>query len=65
MDYLVNLFHKYIFNQSKVPSMDNTYLVKYVRDTYRVNLQDKLTYEHPLVINDKEWKDSMDDEKEK
>jgi hypothetical protein len=37
------------FNQNKILSMDGNYL-KYLRDTYRVNLQDKPRYVNPSII---------------
>jgi hypothetical protein len=62
LNHLVDLFGD-VFNQSKILSMVSNYL-KYVRDTYRVNLEDNPKYECPLIIPKREWRDLIEVVKE-
>jgi hypothetical protein len=52
------------FNKIRVTSMDGTYL-KYVRDQYRVHLKTNPVYKHPSMIFEVEWKNLLEDAKEK
>jgi hypothetical protein len=63
IDHVVNLFVD-SFKKIGVTSLVSTYL-KYVRDQYRVHLQTNPRYEHPLTILKIEWKNILEDEKEK
>ena len=61
---LVGLFGEGSFNKYGVSSKASAYL-KYMRDKYRVHLQQKPKYEHPQMIPKREWKALQDDAKEK
>jgi hypothetical protein len=63
IDHLVGLFGD-SFNKIGVTSLAGTYL-KYVRDQYRVHLQTNPRYEHPPMIPEIEWKNLLEDAKEK
>ena len=63
MDYMVGLFGE-AFNQTRVIYMANMYS-KYMRDKYKVHLQKKPTYELPLMSLEREWKNLLDDSKDK
>ena len=60
---MVNLFGN-AFNKIGVTLAVGLNL-KYVRDRNRVNLQNKIKYECPLMVLEKEWKALMDDAKKK
>jgi len=63
IDHSVILFGESL-NKSGVTSLVGTYL-KYVRDQYRIHLQNKSKYEHPTMIPKSEWNNLLDDSKEK
>jgi hypothetical protein len=63
IEHLVGLFGE-TFNKSGVTSLACTYL-KYVRDQYRVHLQKNPRYEHPPMFPKSEWKNLLEDAKEK
>jgi hypothetical protein len=63
IDHLVDLFGE-SFNKIGVTSLDNTYL-KYVTDQYRVHLQINTRYECPSMISESEWKNLLEDAKDK
>ena len=63
IDHLVSLFGD-SFNKIGVTSLVGTYL-KYVRDQCRDNLQTNPRYECPLMILEVEWKNILEDEKDK
>jgi hypothetical protein len=63
IDHLVDLLGD-SFNKIGVTSLADTYL-KYVRDQYRVHLQTNPRYEDPPMIQEIEWKNILEDAKEK
>ena len=63
IDHLVGLFGD-SFNKIGVTSLADTYL-KYVRGQYRVHLKKNPRYEHPPMIPKVEWKNLLEDAKEK
>jgi hypothetical protein len=63
IDHLVILFG-YSFNKIGVASLLLTYL-KYLRDQYRVHLKKNPRYECPSMIPKSEWKNLLEDVKEK
>ena len=64
MDYLEGLFGVDTFNTKVVTSVASEYL-KYTRDVYRRNLARNPRYERPPSIPEREWKEIIDDAKEK
>jgi hypothetical protein len=63
IDHLVSVFSD-SFNKIGVTSLDNTCL-KILMDKYRVHLKTNPRYERPLMILEVEWKNILEDEKEK
>ena len=63
MKHMVNLFGD-AFNNKGVTAVAGLNL-KYVRADYRDNLQINTKYECPLIVPQKDWKELMDDAKEK
>ena len=63
MNHMVNLFGD-TFNIKGVTAAVSLNL-KYVRSYYRDNLKINTKYEHPPMVPEKEWKEVMDDAKEK
>ena len=63
MNSIVSLFGD-TFNKKCVTAAAGLNL-KYVRADYRDNLQINTKYECPLMVLEKEWKNLMDDAKEK
>jgi hypothetical protein len=64
MDYLEGLFGVDMFNTKAVTSTACEYL-KYTRDVYRRSLARNPRYECPPSIPKREWKEIIDDAKEK
>jgi len=60
---MVNFFGD-TFNKKGVTAEAGLNL-KYVRANYRDNLQINTKYEHPPMVQEKEWKALMDDAKER
>ena len=63
MNHMVNLFGD-TFNKKGVNATAGLNL-KYVREDYRDNLQINHNYEHPPMVPAKEWKELIEDAKEK
>jgi hypothetical protein len=61
--HLVVLFGE-SFNKIGITSVARTYL-KYLRDQYRVHLQTNPRYEYSLMIPKSEWKNLLEDAKDK
>jgi hypothetical protein len=64
MDYLEGLFGVDTFNKKVVTSAASGYL-KYTLDVYRRSLEGNTRYERPPSIPKMEWKEIIDDAKEK
>jgi hypothetical protein len=64
MDYLEGLFGVDTFNTKAVTSAMGEYL-KYTWDVYRRSLAKNPRYERPPSIPEREWKEIIDDAKEK
>ena len=63
MNHMVNLFGD-TFNKKGVTATAGLNL-KQFRAYYRDNLQINTKYVHPLMVPEKEWKELIDDAKEK
>jgi hypothetical protein len=64
MDYLEGLFGVDTFNTKAVTSAAGEYL-KYTQYVYRRSLAKNPRYERPPSIPEREWKEIIDDAKEK